>query len=251
MDETPSPESSAPHHPAPAGWRPLSGLALTAFILSLVLVLPALGGYWWLQAVPALLGIGVFLWVKPQKRRGRLFGMFAALIALAVGFLGFQMHQVMRTSSATMADSVLTALDAQVSDEERDKALTPWLDEKVREGDRLSQIKARYAVVQGAVGRYTGEIDTGSIFATAFQFLHADGPSPGRDMEELGNPEGQVTLPLEGTLWLPARFEGGTVHIAITLGEGGLEAFQQALAKWQGRSPAAVIGDVRFFRPRE
>ncbi|MDJ0521136.1 MAG: DUF4190 domain-containing protein [Planctomycetota bacterium] len=248
MSEPLPPSYPAPQHPAPKSeWKPLSGLAVTAFVLSLVLILIALPGLWIVQLVPLLLGIATLVMVKPGQRRGRILAVWAIVISLAIGSCSFTMHQGMRGVLSGTNESILSVLSSKISDEEKAKSLRSWVWPKALEQDEKlpATWMQRYAGVVAEFGPWRESFELPSIVYGSTPLLIAP-----EGLVEIGSDgEKPPSWTMGSTIWTPAVFEKGIVHVAIVLQEGDQKGVE-ALGTLRPGEETAVVGDVRFFRAK-
>lgn len=245
-DQSPVPSSDAPQHPAPpAGWVPLSGLALTSFILSVVLVVVALLGLWIVELVPLVLGAYTLTTFKTGKQRGRMLAVWAIVISISAGSCAFVSHQSLRTVFSGISESLLSALSSKETDENRDAALKPWVAPAALEKnpDLLKQWRERYAGVADAYGAWSGTLDLPTpILGGTLLFVAPDG------VTEVGTGEEPPKTWMRGAVvWTPAVFERGTVYVAVVFLEGDQEALRGVQDKLQPGTQAPIVGDLRFF----
>jgi hypothetical protein len=248
VSDMPPPSMPPPMHPAPpTAWKPLSGLAVTAFVLSLLLILVALPGLWIVQAVPFLLGIYTLWTVKVGQRRGRILAVWAIVISLAIGSCSLTMHQGMRGMLSGTTESILSVLSSKSSTEEKTKSLRAWAWPKALEKDEaLPQTwMQRYADVVAKYGAWKESFDLPSIFLGSTPLL-----MPAEGLVEVGSedvkPPGWTT---GSTIWTAAVFEKGLVYVAVVLQAGDQKAVE-ALGSLRPGEETAVVGDVRFFRAK-
>lgn len=245
MNEPQPPPVPSPQHPAPAQtYRPLSGLAVTAFILSLVLFFVAMYGLWIVELIPLGLGILTLVTVKPGAKRGRVLAVWAIVIAIGAGSCTYLMHSSARSAVGKMSTSLLSALSAKgIEDADAEKVLAPWFHKPVLEKhpDRIKDVRARYALVEAELGAYQGEVDLGSVYRGAMTFM-----LPPDGVEEIGS--GDDPTGLRAVVWVKAVFEKGPAIMAIVLKGGGQDDIF-ALGELRD-SEAPIVGDLRFYRPK-
>lgn len=241
----PLPPSPPQAHPGPpTGWRPLSGLAVTSFVLSLLFGLLALFGLWFSEVIPLGLGVLTLRTVRISERRGRLLAIWAVIIAICFGSCGYAVHANLRGQFGHMAESLLSALSAEGGAEVMDEGLRPWIYKQSLDEDAelLSKIRARYGEVEEALGPYQERIDLGTPLLGFTPLFMAP-----RNVVEFGTGERPPEWKFGTVVWVRAQFERGTAHVAIRLGsedEEGLRGVQGAEAS----DPVPIVSDVRFFR---
>src|SRR5438105_13125107 len=88
---------------APPAYRPMSAGAITALVLSIVLLLPALFGIWWVEIAPILIAALCWGGISGGRRRGAGLAIAASIVALLGGLAALAGHRM-------LADKVETAL---------------------------------------------------------------------------------------------------------------------------------------------
>lgn len=248
-DALPPLPSNAPYHPAPPpeGWQPLSGLAVTAFVLSLVFILLAVLGFWIAQMLPLALGIFTLASVRAGQRRGRVLAVWGIVIALGAGSCSYAMHAKVREMFGGMAESVLAALSSNGTDAEIEDALDDWFRpaDLTADPELIARIRGRYRELVGAVGPYRNEIELGTAYLGSLPIFW-----PPKDVEEVGTAgKGAVNLP-GAAVWVDARFAHESVHVAIVLLDKAQQDLEALAALGPGAGAAPLVADVRFFRAR-
>ena len=238
--------SGAQAHPAPPSYMPLSGLAVTSFVLSILLGLVALVGIWASELVPILLGVFAVLTIRTNGKRGRLLAIFAIFIAFGFGACSFMMHSSGMEAFSKIPESVLTALSADEADAGKDEELRKWAwpEGLEKNPQMLEQWRANYAKAAAAFGPWQDKLDLGVPWL-GFSVLFF----PPSDIEEIGGTEPMPEWTPGCVLWVPAVFEKGIVHMAVVMQDGTV-AGQQALKEFKPDEALPIIGDVRFFRPK-
>lgn len=238
--------SGAQAHPAPPSYNPISGLAVTSFVLSILLGLVALVGIWASELLPIVLGIFAILTIKKNGKRGRLLAIFAIFIAFAFGACSFMMHSSGMEAFSKIPESVLTALSAQEADEGKDAELRKWawVEGLEKNPQMLAGWRENYARAVEAFGPWQDKLDLGVPWV-GFSVLFF----PPSDVEEIGSTESMPEWTPGCVLWVPAVFEKGIVHVAVVMQDGTVEG-QQALKDFKPDEALPIVGDVRFFRPK-
>ncbi len=240
-----SPVAPPPQGPPP-GWRPLSGLALTAFIVSLLLGMAAfVSGAWWLAVVAALLSLAGFLRAVPARFRGRGFAITGLVISITFGFVAYQTQASFRGTAVRLASSVMRVLDADIAEDVRAERLRDWLHPAATEAGEIDKLRTRWADLVAKMGPYKQGVVAGSTFGGHMgvwvgpqdpALVQSDDPS--RGLPDAGTSVGKM-------VWARAAFEKGTVHVALHF-EGkpgeGLEAVGAG-----GTTP--VLSTVLFYVP--
>ena len=79
---------------APPAYRPMSAGAVTAFVLAIVLTIPAYAiGLWWTEVLPLLVAALSWGGMSSGARRGTGLAITASLNAFGVGALGCISHR--------------------------------------------------------------------------------------------------------------------------------------------------------------
>jgi hypothetical protein len=232
----------APSHPGPPeGWRPLSGLALSAFVASLVLALvtPVLV---LVQAIPLFLGLLALLTVDPERRRGRPLAAWAMGIAIVVGGVCYVTARELHGRSQRLARQLVGAL----ADREGDlgSQLEGWFTLPALEGGVPERVRERYARLEEELGRFRGELETGSVWFGFSSLLQRP-----EGLEEVGKRPDDRDLPVVGSLWVEAVFERGRASVAIVLAPDELARTARVLGDLTATDrPARIVQDLRFLR---
>ena len=238
---TPAPQQ---HH-APEGWKPLSGLALIAFVGSLVLSVVAMFGPWIVLALPLVLGVVALLRFDPAKQRGRALAVWAIVVAIGAGGFTYAIHQSGRVLFSRIGESFLSALSSESAPEKRDEALRAWTSSEAIEKDpKLFETwRARYATTVETMGDWTGELRMPSMLKGIMPIFTAP-----EGVKEIGTNELPPTWAPGSVFWVPAVFEKGTVFLALVVGEGDAAAVKKVQDELKGTDPVPLFGDLRFFR---
>lgn len=242
-DLTPDPtQDRAP----PTQWRPMSGMAVFAFVFSLVGILVS-AALWWIEIVPIALAVACLTMVSPEKRRGRALAVWAILIGLCVGSCMFVVHSGMRQFVVDVSGAVLSALASDATDAEKDDVLAGWMHPPALEDDTRARIRARFAAVTARLGTYEHPPEAGS-------FLGGMAPIviPPQDAVEI-RAEGEPDEALGQCFWARAVFRGDDgptdVHVALELLGGTLSTKNLGGVDkdHEAGTPIPVVSDVRFF----
>jgi hypothetical protein len=218
----------------------MSGLAVSALVVAVLLVVVAVVGPWYVLLAPLALGVLGAARIKPAEQRGRGLAIAAAVISAAFAVYGFVAHRQGRAEVRDLAVHVLTALR-----EENLKDLEPWLDPEVVKEGAAARMAERHAKVVEAVGRFRGEVEAGNaLLGMTPTFLPPSG------LSEIGGTTGRPDgsdLPPGGAYWVKARFERATLDVAIVVRGGGRDAIMNVAKEMQGIG-TKVVSDVRYFR---
>ena len=241
-------EPAAPspvQHQAPEGWKPISGLALLAFISSLVLFAVAIFGVWIVLVVPLVLALLALKRFDPARQRGRSMAIWALVISVGGGGFAYAIHQSGRVLFSGIGESFLSALSAESEPEKRDAALRPWTSGPALEKDPalLETWRARFDQVTSEMGPWSGEMAMPSILKGVLPLF-----SPPEKVVEVGSGEKAPPWVMGSVFWVPARFEKGIVYLALVVHEGDAEAVQAVQKELKGTDPVPIFGDLRFFR---
>jgi hypothetical protein len=237
-----------PEHPAPQSeWKPLSALAVTAFVLSLVLILFALFGLWVAQLVPFLLGVYTLVTVKQGQKRGRILAVWAIVISLAIGSCSLVVHQGMRSVLSGTTESILSVLSSKTADAEKRKSLRSWAWPTALEKDDTLPTKwmERYAGVVAKYGPWKETFELPSILGGSWPLLTAP-----QDVVEVGSEDAKPPSWMMGsTIWTQAVFENGLVYVAVVFQDGDQKAVE-AVPELRPGEETPIVGDIRFFRAK-
>ena len=232
---------------APPAYRPMSAGAITALVLSIVLLLPALFGIWWVEIAPILIAALCWGGISGGRRRGAGLAIAASIVALLGGLAALAGHRM-------LADKVETALtpfaEALVVDDRA--TLSKW----ATEGDldtRADLWKRRMSAAKEEAGAFRHRVAVGSTWTgTFFGMIFAPG-----DVEEI-EPKGEKWPGPGEALWIRAPFEREDIWLAI---EGRKDPKSKAASMTlvqeldpdsDGHLPAPHwVVDVRLFRPRK
>lgn len=243
--------SSAPAYDAPPAYVPLSGGAITALVLALLLAIFALVGPWWLEALPLLIAALAWGAISRGERRGGAVAVIAAVIALVVGVLGYVTTEGLRKGAAATFSDLGTALD------KGDRAtLTTWVvDDKDLVPDALvSKWVADWAKVREKHGAWSGRATVPFDWFGPFKALFL----PPDDLEDAVDPSRPA--PALGTaFWFRCGFSKGDIWVAGVIAadsptdatkKAAFEAQTDAAVKDLGTQSHPRVRDLRFFRPR-
>ena len=238
---------SPPPQGAPPGWRPLSGLALTAFIVSLLLGTASFfSGAWWLAGVAALLAIAGLMRAAPARFRGRGFAIAGLVISLGCGSCAYFTQKQFSGMATRLAGGVMRVLDADVAEDVRTERLRDWLHPTAIDAGQMDILRTRWADLESKMGPYTGEVEAGSTFGGHMGILIGpqDASLVQSDDPERGRPD--MATSAGKIMWTRAAFEKGIVHVALFFQkELGAE-----MSEDMAREETPVLKDVRFYIPK-
>ena len=230
-------------HPAPPAYRPLSGGAITALILAIVLGIAASLGPWWLPVIA--LAVAALSWpaISAGRRRGAGLAIAASVMALAAGTYAYINVGRLVEEMQSEFGSLMTAL----AKDDR-KAMTPWVMKGEDPVPVLASWHERYVAASAEVGEYSGTtvVRTGLLGPWAGIVVR-----PG-DLTEIGTAAGAPTpSPDVGpAMWFESVFARARVHVALVLGvrDGPKDDLTEALKAGGDGKGFPVVHEIRFFR---
>ena len=232
----------------PPAYVPVSGAAVTALVLSVVLFFVALFGPWWCEIVPILLVILAWGALARRTRRGKPVAIIALVLALCGGAFAYYTQETISTLFGEQLAPVVLAI------EKGDKTeIATWLPEAPDRDAKIDRWIARAKAAREAEGAFQGEL---RIPFNLWGFMVGLMKRP--DVREEFEPKGELPPPAGSTFWFRAKGAKGDVFIAFDCGNA--ERLQQATKDMQGaggskdpqsRSMKEVFGkaieEVRFF----
>ncbi|MCC7139878.1 MAG: hypothetical protein IT460_15755 [Planctomycetes bacterium] len=240
-------DASAPEHDAPPAYRPVSGGAVTALVLAIVLALAALSGFWWSEALALVVAALSWRSIASGRRRGAGIAITAAVIALAAGLYAFVAHRAIAATFEKSFDGLLTAL----AQDDR-AALRPWA-AKGEDADVAAQRwKKAYDRVAAEAGPYGGRVDVHATWVGALAAIFAP---PGAAIVDVVNAESPPPDPLTA-VWFEAAFQRERVWVALeapptsAAPQQTSEALQDAVRASPDHPTPAIVKEVRFFRAK-
>ena len=238
----------------PPVYVPVSGWAVTALVLAIVLAFPSFLGVYWPEALPLV--IVVLSWgpIASRQRRGTGLAIAAAVIALLGALAGFG---VARAFTATMREKFAPLYQiAQAGDVEgAGRWLIPADADKA--AARADLWKRRFAAAVERYGAWSGEIEAGS-FLTGISALLI----PPNGVEEL-EPRGGDPVTIGQAVWLRLPFAKATIWTAVQgdpkapQGQGFSDLFKKVLDKdsrredGKGQDLPHAVHDLRFYVPTD
>lgn len=254
-DYVPPPPPPAPH-PAPAPLRaPMSGEAITAFVLSLVLGLVALfSGYWLVALVPIALGIHMLMRGKGGRLRGQGFAITAIVLGVLGALMGYGAVVTYNTLYEEIGEGALSALadeEGRTADGEGDIFTEWWLREDAAASGVAQMLRQRHASVVERFGAFTGKVEAGSTFGPLPLWSSPDV----RAADEIAGPLGADSAPptaLMRALWVRAHYERGVLDVALVTTERPeeFEDVATGLERMAAGGKARILRDIRFYAPR-
>jgi hypothetical protein len=233
------PPASLPAYRAPPPVARTSALAVVSLVLTLVFLLPAVAGPWWVEAIPFAFAFAALRKTARTGLRGRGLAILALVLSPIVAGLGFLAQRDFARIAEERFDGFLHALDAGKPDL-TDAWLVPGEDAAAAR-DRWTK---RLDAARQAVGGYR-RVQVGSrLWGSLFESI----TTPDALGEEYG-PKGLGPPEDLRTFWARAEFERGAVLLAFRLGKGeepGGSA--QALIEGEQKGDRRIVRDVRLFR---
>jgi hypothetical protein len=153
---------SMPPADAPPPYRSMSALAVIALVLSIVFLLGAVLGFWWLELVPVLLCVAAWGGISAGRKRGGGLAIAAALVAILGGLGSFACHRAVRTGVRDVVGEFVAALH-------RDDLATleRWAtkDETKPFPERAALWKQRLDAGRAVTGAWTNDVELkGNLF---------------------------------------------------------------------------------------
>lgn len=238
----------SPAHDAPPAFRPLSGAAITALVLAIVLLVPALVGLWWVQALPLVLVLLAWGGISSGARRGRGVAIAAVVVALTGGACAFTAARALREAFESSADRLMTALEAGNPDE-----VAPFVADPEQAAVVAAAWIERYRAVRAEAGAYAGRTTVANDLFGPLKGLFAR-PDDVEDMEDPKRP-----LPELGfAVWFQPAFPSAHVVVGAILVRPGDPAQDDGVADKMSADLKSALSDsaqprywdLRFFRER-
>ena len=248
-------DASAPYgasQAAPSPYVPVSGGAVTALVLSVVLFFVALFGPWWCEIIPVILVL--FCWgaISQGRRRGKPVAIIALVLALLGGGIAYWTQKTISTVFGEHLAPVVVALEKGNAAE-----VSTWLadDAPDRDATVLRWI-ARSKAAHAAEGAFSGDLE---IPFSLWGFMGGLIAKP--DVREEFEPRGTEPVRTGSTFWFKARCARGAVYVAFDCGSP--ERFRKATEEMKGAGGTAdsgektkslkdafrsAVAEVRYFR---
>lgn len=234
------------HEGGPPPYRPLSGGAVTALVLALLLALFAYAGVWWLMVLPVLVVALAWPGVSSGRRRGKV--LLWITLALSVGLGGIS--YLNQRHAAEELDRALTPLMTAIDKDDR-VTLEKWALESVPKPAAFDLWRSRLENARKEVGTWSGSlrIDPGWVGVSMGLFL-----LPGNVVEV--EPVGPAPIDHFKAAWLRAPHAREDLWIAVEIGESGKETeglkdfarWLDARTRGVGGPKDAVVAGPRFLR---
>jgi hypothetical protein len=245
---TSGPTSERPEvyaHDAPPRRPPTSALAITAFVLSLVLGCGSVMGLWWLNGVALILSVIAWPAISAGRRRGDGFAIAAAAIAVFAGVGSLLLANKIVEGMEQVTRDLMSALEK--NDHEKLKA---W----VAPGEDQDAVVTRWAATFERVHAEVGAFgDRTTVRAGTWGF----GPAytammPPDDVEELAG-DGSRKPSIGEATWFQASFARGMLWVAMESPTGekaGADALAEIFKRAEKGQLTMLIRNVRFFRAK-
>jgi hypothetical protein len=229
----------------PPAYVPVSGWAVTALVLAIVLAIPALFGVYWPEALPLVLVILSWGSISSRRRRGMGLAIAAGVIALLAGGYGLFTAKLV---AAVFQEKIQPLVEgARAGDE---AFAGRWLVPGEDAAARAAAWKQRFAAAEERMGKWGGKIEAGSFLAGPLGVIAA--PSGVVEVE----PVGTGSVGLGEVVWFRAVADRGPIWIAIQGKPGepgrGLEQMMKSIQHdvkqdSKGLDEPKAIYDLRFF----
>ncbi|MDF1700773.1 MAG: hypothetical protein P1V36_06410 [Planctomycetota bacterium] len=253
MDDLPPADASAPESHAaeaalpnaPERVMPISGLAISALVLSFVCGFVSLVGPWKATLIPIGLAALALALISKTGKRGRIPAIFAILISLAFGSCSYMLHTQGREAFAAVPRGMLQTLsDEKLDAAATDEAMLAWAWPAALEADPglVPSWREAFDALVAELGPWGGTVESGDhvpgFTALVVPPTHGDEIRPRND---------DAPPAPGGGIWVKVPFEKGTVWMCTLLGTGR-EDDRKAVAQFKENAPSPVVGGVRYFR---
>lgn len=231
----------------PPAYVPVSGWAVAALVLAIVLALPALMGVYWPEALPLVIVVLSWGAMSARRRRGMGIAIAAGVIALLAGGYGVVVTKVAEAGFQSLFEPLLRGAEAG------DKTTAErWLLPSEDAAARAEVWKQRFAAAQARVGKWNGVIEAGNFWTGPAGIV-----APPSGVEEVP-PVGEGSVGLGDALWIRAVCEKGPIWVAIQAKGKGPGTGLTEIAKSvqhdgkeddKGLPAPKAIQDLRFYAP--
>jgi hypothetical protein len=221
----------------------MSALAVLSLVLALLLGVVAIAGFWWVEAVPLVLGIAALGATGPGRKRGRGVAIAAIVLAGAGGAFSFLSHRALERAIEDHLGGLIGALDRGERAKAEEWRLAP------AEGATAPDVGpwvARAAVARERLGPHLGETTVGSVWlGFMVALVHPEG------VEEV-DPRGAKPLGLGEALWARVAYEKGTAWFAFVGRETGTpgSALEDLRGLGEDGKAHPWVRDVRVYLDR-
>ena len=216
--------ASPPNEPA-ASRVPLSGGAVTALVLSIVIAVVGIVGPWWSEVVPLLIVLACWRGVFGGRRRGKV----VAILALVISLCGAAAHYFIQQAAAAQLSESFAPVVRALANDDRAK-LEAWVGTGADRDARLDRWLARAKAAREAVGTFRGDLDV-SFRRWGFVLGLLGTPSFRQEFE----PRGAEPPTPGATFWFRAPCANGDVFVAFDYGPP--ERFNAAMEKARSERP--------------
>lgn len=222
--------TGASAHPGPPPYVPLSAGAVLALVLAIVLVVGALVGPVWCEALPLVIALASLGPISRGVRRGRAVAIVAIVFALAGAAAGwfFQRAAISALSGA------LTPVIRDLARDDR-AAVARWAGSRPDLDAAVDRWMQRSRAATAAAGALEGDLGVTPSMWGRFHGLTAL-PAHGEEFEPKG------AAPPEMAFWFRATCTKGDVWVAFDFGKA--EKLSEAMSKARSGSAAATPGDT-------
>lgn len=234
--------SMAPEHDSPPAYRPLSGGAVTALVLALLLAIPAMIGVWWLEAIPVLIVLLSWSGFSSGRRRGKGLALVAGGIAVTVGGFAYASTRAIATEFERQFDRLMTALEQGDR-----KELTEWIVAGPEREATVDKCLAAYAGLRGRFGAYASRT---KVLPSPWGPLHGALAAPDGVVDAV---DAARAVPSSWrAIWFEAGFSKAKVFVAGIMFADDAEVKEQELdASMAGMKGGEQLRfrfrDLRFF----
>ncbi len=236
----------------PPPYRPLSGGAVTALVLSLLMAIPAFIGLWWLMALPLLVALLSWAGVSSGRRRGKALLYIALILAVGIGATAWWMQGAL----AKQIDQGVAPFFVALDKDDR-PTLDKWALESMDRPAAYDLWKSRLEAARKEAGPWSGHLRLDRGWTGVMMRLLV----PPRGATEV-EPVGAKSIDIGKALWFCAPHSREDVWLALELGEPGTfdDAHKEFWSRVIGSSAGVggpkdglgggqrLVRDVRVFR---
>jgi hypothetical protein len=221
----------------------MSGLAITAFVLSLLAQCGSIFGIWWMNLLPLLLAVLAWPAIGGGRRRGGGFAIAASVLAVLGAAGSFLLAKNVRDACEETATNVLTALQ----DDDR-KKLRAWVQPGEDADAAVARWKERFDKAQEVAGPFSKR----TIFPSGLWGPMIGMAIPPGGLEEIGGEQGSALPPPGGTIWFDAVFEKETLKVGATfaMGDERDKAAKEEMKERAKDGKVLLFRELRFFHQK-
>lgn len=230
---------------APSELKPISGLAVTAFILSFICGFVSIAGAWMASLIPIVLAIVAIVIIAKTGRRGRILAIFAIIVAGAFGSCSYMLHTQGTEVYAQVPRRILTILADETKDAAaKDEALKGWAYPAALEANAelTAGWRAGFDALVAEHGAWSGELEFGDHVPGFFAVVIP--PPKGEEIRPTTDDDPPAG---GGAIWVKVPFAKATVWMCVALGTGQEDA-REAAQDFKEDAPSPVVGAIRWFR---